>query len=120
MSSAIINFPPPRAQAPFVHKDGSIDLNALQNFLALYNGAQLETVSTAGGNANFSVPASNAVNQNKEIVYVKISADGNTPTLVPIVATDKINGGASVAMGTAQYSKLRLKADGAGNWYVVG
>jgi hypothetical protein len=119
MSSAIVNFPPPRLAAPLVDSAGRVDLNALQNFLSLYNGAQLETVSTSGGNATFFVPLSNAINQNKEIVYVKISNDAHTPTLEASGA-DKINGAATVAVGTAQFSKLRLKADGAGNWYVVG
>jgi hypothetical protein len=118
MSSATINFLPPRAQAPFVSKEGTIDLQALQNFLALYNGAALQTVNTVSGPANFGVPLA-AGNQNAERVYVKISADGNVPTLIAS-GSDKINGAASVNMGTAQYSKLRLKSDGVSNWYIVG
>ena len=84
-----------------------------------YNGASLETVDTISGDANFGVPISNGINQNKEMVFVKISSDANTPTLVAS-GTDLINGASSAAMNTAQFSVTRLKADGAGNWYIVG
>jgi hypothetical protein len=119
MASKIIALPPYNAKTPLTDENGRLLVEAHQSLLTLYNSHPLETVDTSGGPANFPVPIAR-FNQNVEITFVKISADGNVPTLVPLNPTDKINGGASLAMGTAQFSKVKLKCDGVSNWYVVG
>lgn len=118
MSSSTVNFPPLRADGNFLSENRLIHPDAQKALLLLYNGFPLETVDTSGGSANFPVPLSSQ-NQNVEITFVKISSDGNTPTLTAS-GSDLINGASSKAMGTAQYSHLKLKSDGDGNWYVVG
>lgn len=125
MSSTTINFPPLRGSAKIADEEGNLDPDAHIHLLAPFNGHPLQTVDTSGGNASFAVPLAKA-NQNKEITFVKISADVNTPTLVPNPnGNDKFNSvgawaAASFVMGTAQGSKVRLRSDGVSNWYVVG
>jgi len=117
MSTSTVNFPPLRADGNFVGHENLIHPDAQRALLLLFNGHPLQTVSTSGGNANFDVPLAK-YNQNVEITFVKTSADANIPTLVAS-GTDKINGAATKAMGTAQYSVLKLKSDGVSNWYVT-
>ena len=116
MATRTINFPPLDGTAPFAAREGMVHPDAHLNLLRVYNGHPLQTVDTSGGPANFGVPLAKN-NQNVEILYVKTSADANVPTLVAS-GSDKINGAASVAMGNAQFSKLRLKSDGVSNWYL--
>lgn len=118
MATATVNFPPLRAEFPLVHEDRRIDPDVHRAILVLYNGHPLQTVDTTSGPASFAVPLAKS-NQNVEITFVKTSSDAHTPTLTAS-GSDKINGAASVNMGTGQYSKLRLKSDGVSNWYVVG
>ena len=117
MATAVVNFPALRADVPLM-EHGHINPEAHKGILQLYNGHPLQTVDTSAGNANFGVPLAK-YNQNVEITYVKSSSDVHTPTLVRSGA-DLINGAANKAMGTAQYSHLKLKSDGVSNWYVVG
>lgn len=126
MPQQLTNFPPYNAKTP-LSKSGVITTEAHQSLLRLYNGHPLITVDTSGGSANFPVPIAK-LNQNVELTFIKISADGNVPTLTGSAngnGTDNINapgswGTTAFAMGTAQGSKVRLKSDGVSNWYVVG
>ena len=119
MAYKITNFPALRGDAPFTEK-GMVHPDAHVSLLRLYNGHPLQTLDTSAGSANFPVPPAKS-NQNVEITYVKTSADANVPTLVPYPGTsDKINGATTLAMATAQYSKVKLKSDGVSNWYVTG
>lgn len=118
MASATVNYRPLPGVTPISDKEGRINPDAHLNLMGLYNGQPLQTVDTSGGPANFGVPLAK-FNQNVEITYVKISSDANVPTLT-VSGSDKINGAASKAMGTAQYSKMRLRSDGVSNWYIVG
>jgi len=118
VSTASINFPSLRVTTKVTSSDGSVTLDALKSLLQVYNGHPLQTVSTVNGAASFPVPLA-GFNQNVEITFVKISADGNVPTLIAS-GTDKINGAASLLMAAAQYSKVKLKSDGRSNWYVTG
>ena len=125
MSSASIGIPPPRGNAVLVDPAGKLAIDGLRTLIPVFNSCLLQTLDTHLGPASFGVPLA-ANNQNQEIVYVKISSDGNIPTLTaslgPGGVSDKINGATSQPMGTAQYSKMRLKSDGQtpGNWYIVG
>jgi hypothetical protein len=124
MASNSINFPPLRTTTAVIDENGNITLEALRSLLQLYNGHPLQTVSTAAGAASFPVPYA-AYNQNVEITFVKISADGNVPTLTASSGdarkgTDKINGQPSLAMAPAQFTRVKLKSDGVSNWYVTG
>lgn len=121
MSSAVIGIPPPRGPARFTEdQSGILTLDAIRTLLPVFNANELVTLDTTTGSADFSVPLAGD-NQNQELVFVKISSDANTPTLV-VSGNDLINGAASHAVGTAQYSTVRLKSDGQtpGNWYIVG
>lgn len=78
---------------------------------------QLKLVDTTAGNYSEALPPAGVnsttgqSNQNQELVYKKISADGNTFTL-----TGAPEGAQTL---TAQWSKVRLKSNGT-SWYVVG
>lgn len=119
------NLPPLRGTVKIADKEGNLSPEAHIALLVPFNGNPLQTVDTSGGSANFAVPLAK-FNLNVEITFVKISADANTPTLVPNPnGTDKFNSvgawaAATFVMGTAQGSKVRLRSDGVSNWYVVG
>lgn len=89
----------------------------LQSWLfSLQSLLQLKLVDTTAGNYSEALPAAGLnsatgqSNQNQELVYKKISADGNTFSL-----TGAPEGTQAL---TAQWSKVRLKSNGT-NWYVV-
>lgn len=117
MSSKTITLPPYRAETLLTASE-RITPDAHRSLLQLYNASPLQLVDTTNGPANFSIPFAKN-NQNVEICFLKSSADGNLPTLVT-QGNDKVNGLGSIAMPTAQYSRVRLRGDGVSNWYVVG
>lgn len=119
MATKTIVTPPYNAKTPLTSEKGQLLPEAHQSLLKLYNAQPLQTIDTTAGPANIPVPIAK-FNQNVEITFLKISADANVPTLVPLSATDKINGGASLPMNAAQFSKVKLKSDGVSNWYVTG
>ena len=88
----------------------------------LQRHSKLRLVDTTGGNYAETTPpaglgaSTGQSNQNQEIIYKKISADGNTFTLNPSANGPMPEGAQTL---TTQWSKLRIKSDGT-NWYVVG
>jgi hypothetical protein len=86
------------------------------------NQQQLKLVDTTAGNyaeATSSAGLNTATgrsNQNQEIVFKKISADGNTFTLNASANGPLPEGPLTL---TAQWAKLRIKSNGT-SWYVVG
>lgn len=104
MSTKSVLFPPPKEYSQKY-------LFTLQNHLPF-----VKVDTSLGSYAEFLPPAGNVSgtgqnNQNQEITYLKVSADGNTFTL-----TGAATGPVTI---TAQYAGYRFKSDGA-KWYKVG
>ena len=109
-------FPPPN-QSRAVDEKGFFTESQQQWQFTLQRRAPLVEVDTTTGNLVQSVPAAGLdsstgqSNQNQEITYVKVSADGNSFTL---------NGVASGAIViSAQYAFFKIKSDGS-HWYRTG
>lgn len=117
MASKPITIPPYRAETPLLGENSRITPDAHRSLLQLYGANPLITVSTAGGPTSIPLPLAKA-NQGVEITYIKISPDGSIATLTAS-GTDLINGGSTLAMGAAPYSRIKIKSDGVSNWYVV-
>lgn len=67
---------------------------------------------TTAGAFQIMLPMAN--NLGKVVEIVKVSSDGNAVTVLPY-GTDLIEGNASFSL-TAQWKKIRVVADGVGNW----
>lgn len=85
-------------------------------FFGLQNAQPLRTVDTSAGSYSEATPqpgadAAGQTNQNVEITYKKISADGNTFTLTGVA-----DGPQTL---TTQFSHFKIKSDGT-NWWVTG
>ncbi len=84
--------------------------------LTLDTAQPLNLVDTSHGSFSAALPPPGAnqstgqSNQGQELIYKKVSADGNTFTL-----TGAAEGPQTL---TAQYSSVRLQSDGT-NWWVV-
>jgi hypothetical protein len=108
---------PPPLRNKILDAAGRLE-RTLQNWLfSLQNHQPLKLVDTSGGNYSEALPpaglnsSTGQSNQNQELVYKKVSADGNTFTL-----TGALEGPQTLI---AQWSKLRVKSNGT-SWYVVG
>jgi len=107
----------PPLREKLVDEAGKITRPLQKWLFTLQNQAQLKLIDTSAGNYAEALPpaglnsTTGQSNQNQELIYKKISADGNTFTL-----TGAPEGPQTL---TAQYSKVRLKSDGT-SWYVVG
>ena len=112
--------PPTRAKA--IDRDGFLSKSFQQYLFTLQYLLPLILVDTSTGPIAANPPApgeqstTGQSNQNQELIYKKISADGNAFTLTG-TATAPLPEGPVVL--TAQYSKVRIKSDGV-NWWVVG
>lgn len=102
--------PPPTTQG------SNLSPSDHQWLLIVQNLAPLVLIDTTAGPITIPLPdpgvaASGQTGQGKEIIYKKISADGNTAT---------ITGGAEGPQTiTLQYAAIRFKSDGT-DWWVVG
>lgn len=120
-TTTTVLFPPP-LRDKLIDGFGKITRSIQNWLLSLQNQMQLKLVDTTAGNYAEATPpagqnsATGQSNQNQEIVYKKISADGHTFTL-NASASGPLPEGAQTL--TAQWSKFRIKSNGT-NWYVVG
>lgn len=118
MASKPITLPPYQHHTQVLGENNRLTPDAHRSLLLLYNAHPLIPISTAAGAQLVPVPLAKW-NQGVEITYVKTSADANIATLAA-TGSDTINGAVSLAMGAAQFSRVKLKSDGVSNWYVTG
>ncbi len=64
-----------------------------------------------------TLPAASATSPGDRMTFINTSANTSTPTLTP-AGGDTINGAASYAQSTTQYSVAVLRSDGISAWYV--
>jgi hypothetical protein len=64
-----------------------------------------------------TLPAASSGSPGFAITFINTSANTSTPTLTA-AGSDTINGAATYAMSTAQYSTVVLRSDGVSKWYV--
>lgn len=108
-------FPPP-LRGEILDAVGKVARTFQQWLFSLQNRQQLKLVDTTSGSYAEALPAAGVnpatgqSNQDQELVYKKVSADGNTFTL-----TGAWDGPQTLV---AQRDKVRLRSNGT-NWYVV-
>lgn len=109
-------FPPP-TDSTAVDEKRRFALPARQWLFSIQNLLPLITVDTSGGNFAQDTPpaglsgSTGQSNQNMEITYKKVSADGNTFTL------NGVSDGVQTL--TAQNAFFKIKSDGT-SWWVTG
>lgn len=109
--------PPPPNQSRAVDGDGDFTPTQQQWQFTLQNQLPLVTVDTTDGNVVIAAPpaglnaSTGQTAQNREITYVKSSADGNTVTV------NGVEGGPYVL--AAQYDFVKIKSDGT-SWWKTG
>lgn len=122
MSAAAIQtvlFPPP-TRTKAVDDKGFLAIPLRQWLFTIQNLLPLTTVDTSAGAQVIALPTAGNLtngqsNQNQELIYRKISTDGNTVTI-----TGSADGPVVLTTGDkSATSRVRFKSDGT-NWWVVG
>ncbi len=76
-------------------------------------------IAPAGTPQQVILPAAAKCGSGDAIAFVNAGALNNLVT-IKAAGADTINGAATFAMATAQYSKVTMQADGVSAWYVTG
>lgn len=106
-------------QQPLVLTRAGMNGEVIKYFDRLRQIVRLVTVDSTAANISVKLPlAGDPSNQGIYVAVVKISADGHT-VRAAASGSDLVNGGASVIVGTTQYSAAIFANDGFANWYEV-